>query len=171
MKIIIANGIVFVGCTLLVAAGASKSSVRTVVLQTIQLILSATANFLLGGYTGVVLNLVSIIRNGVVLKNKYTMPVRIGFVLLMIISGLLTNNRGILGYGIILGNAVFTACLGLKKEEILKLALAFCIMWWALYDFVNKNYVGTIFDIATFISSIVGYFRIRKKCELSESET
>lgn len=162
MKIVIANFIMLAGCILLVIAGAAKKARHTVILQTVQLFLAATANFILGGYTGATLNIVSIIRNIIVLKGKYTMLVRIGFVLIMIAAGIYTNNRGLLGYGIILGNAVFTACLGIEREEILKLALAFCILWWAMYDLMNMNYVGAVFDIATFVSSIIGFIRIRK---------
>ena len=152
----------FTGCVLLVMAGGSSDSRRTVILQTGQLLLAAGANVILGGYTGAALNMVSIVRNTVVLKEKYTMPVRAGFVIIMIITGLLTNNRGLLGYGIILGNAVFTACLGLKREEMIKLALAFCIVWWGLYDFTNHNYVGAAFDAATFVSSIIGFIRVKR---------
>ena len=157
---IIANIIMFVGCILLVIAGVIADARRTVFLQTGQLLLAATANILLGAYTGAALNMVSIFRNAVVLKEKYYMPVRIAFIVIMITAGFVTNNRGMLGFGIIIGNVFFTACLGLKREEILKLALAFCIFWWAIYDFRNGNYVGAVFDVATFVSSIVGYIRI-----------
>ena len=162
MIVIIANSIMLIGCILLVIAGGTARARCTVVLQTAQLILAATANILLGGFTGAALNMVSIIRNAVVLKEKYSMSVRIGFVISMIIIGTLTNNRGLLGYGIILGNAVFSACLGLKKEELLKLALAFCIFWWAIYDFSNQNYAGAVFDVAIFVSSIIGFIRIKQ---------
>ena len=161
MVVIIANVVMFIGCILLVIAGGVSDSRRTVVLQTGQLLPAATTNILLGGYTGAALNLVSIARNTVVLKEKYSMPVRIGFMIVMIVTGLVTNNKGILGYGIILGNVVFTACLGLKWEELLKLALAFCIFWWAIYDFTNRNYVGAGFDVATFVSSVIGFMRIK----------
>lgn len=162
MTVITANIIVFIGCILLVMAGGASTAGRTVVLQTGQLVLAAAANILLGGYTGAALNLVSIVRNAVVLKGRYSMPVRVFFVCFMVAAGVCTNNRGMLGYGIILGNAVFTACLGHEREEIIKLALAFCIVWWAMYDFTNQNYTGAVFDAATFLSSIVGFVRIKR---------
>ncbi len=168
MITIIANIIMFAGCILLVLAGATKNPKLTVGLQTGQLAFAATANILLGAYTGAVLNVVAILRNLVVLKDKYIMPVRIGFVFIVIAAGIATNDRGALGYGITMGNAVFTASLGAKRKELVKLALAFCVLWWALYDFANKNYVGAAFDVATFMSSIVGYFRMRREMEKEE---
>lgn len=166
MQLLIANIIMLAGCVLLVMAAGTSKPGRTVALQTGQLLLAATANVLLGGYTGAALNMVSIVRNIVVLKEKYYMPVRILFVILMITTGICTNNRGWMGYGIILGNAVFTACLGQKREELIKVALAFCIFWWSMYDFTNKNYVGAVFDVATFLSAIVGFIRIRRGTEM-----
>ncbi len=166
--VIVGNVVMLAGCILLVIAANAKTDALTVRLQTIQLMLAATANMILGGYAGATLNVVSIIRNVIVLRGLYYIPVRIFFVIMMFVTGILSGGQNVLKYGIATGNAVFSACLGLKKEGIVKLALAFCISWWILYDFSNQNYVGAAFDVATLVSAITGYIRARRTANSTE---
>ena len=159
LTIYIANGIALIGSVLLVIAGVVKTKNRTVWLHTGQLVLASIANFLLSAYTGAVLNIISIFRNAIVLRNCYNNIWRFVFCLIIVFAGLFVNNRGVVGLLTIIGNITYTVFLGTTAKR-LKLALAFCIFCWCVYDFSVQNYVSAMTDIIIGISSLIGFMRI-----------
>ena len=110
--VVAANIISLFGSVLLIAAGLSKKNKATVIYQTCQVCLAAIANIILGAYTGSTLNMLSVARNGIVIKDKYNNRWRTFFVAVNIASGYLLRKPGYLWLLIVFGNSLFTIMLG-----------------------------------------------------------
>ena len=61
--VIIGNIIAFLGCGLMVLVGFIKEKRRILSVQCIQFTLQGASNLILGGYSGFIANVVSILRN------------------------------------------------------------------------------------------------------------
>lgn len=131
-------------------------------LQSGQLMFTAIANFILGAYTGVVMNLVAFVRNAICLKVKYTIALKLIFSAILVGLGLYANNRGFLGILPIIGTVLVTCCLDV--ENVLKLKVYYVIgqCLWIFYDFAVKNYVCTATDAFGIVSNMIGIISVRK---------
>ena len=70
MSVVIGNIISLLASVLMTYSGYIKSKGKFLIVQIIQMSLSALSNFILGGITGTIINLVNIIRNVLCYKNK-----------------------------------------------------------------------------------------------------
>ena len=78
--VLIAKIISVAGCILMVAIGLIRERKKILLTQCVLWAVLTVSNLMLGGVTGAVSNIVSIVRNLYSLKWKLTLPVKIGFI-------------------------------------------------------------------------------------------
>ena len=113
-----------------------------------------------GGVSGLISNLVSILRNVICLKFKFTIPLKIIFIAIQFVLTFIFNSEGIFGWLPAIAAAIFTWFLDVKSDVQLKYVIIFTELFWIVYDIHNKNFSSLFFDIMTIITSIIGIYRL-----------
>ena len=163
MVIVLANLISLIGCILMVVIGLFKDRKHILKAQCAQWFIMGVSNLMLGGVTGFISNMVSIVRNVYTLKKDLTKPVKLGFILLQIVISAAFNQSGMLGWLPIIAAVALTMFVDVKDERVLKLALIFGQSLWTVFDFSLMNYTAFAFDLVTIVSTVVGIRRLSKR--------
>lgn len=150
-------------------AGTIKNNKKFLVLQNTQLCLASLSSFMVGGYTGAIIDVISIIRNTLCYKEKLT-PARKGIIILFqIIFSILLNDAGFIGLCPMFGVLFYTVFMK-NDAKTLKVVTAITLVFWAVYEFYIQLYTAAIFDIIGVISNLVGLYRVTKNKNFKESE-
>jgi len=180
--LLIGNAFSFAGAILMVLVGFVKSRKKIIGAQVIQFILMGIGNFVLGGLTAVITNLLSIVRNLIILKWKFTWPLKILFIasmgglsLLSMFSGQSVMPAGKDPYGIIvwfpiIGTTMFTLFLDVNSDVLLKVVIVISQVFWLIYDLTIMNFASAIFDVLTIVSTSIGVILILRGKEKNDYE-
>ena len=130
--------------------------------------------FLLGAFTGMIMNLLSIPRNlvfAVEHKKEKQLFFTILFILLFIISGIFTWESPRSAFPISamsLGTIVFS----LKSPSVIRFCSLPISIFWLIYNIISISYAGILTESFCFASIIIAIFRfnILKKPELEKIE-
>ena len=159
--IVIGNVISFAGAMLMVAVGFLKTRKSILLTQCAMFSLMGTANIILGGMTGAVSSLVSIIRNLFCMKGPLSVPVKLFIIAIQVMLSIRVNTLGWIGWLPIISACFYTWMIDVKDETSLKLVLIAAQSMWFVYDLTIHNYVGFTFDILTILSNMYGIFSLR----------
>jgi hypothetical protein len=164
--LILGNIIALIAASLSVVIGIIKSKKKVLFTQTIQYITYATADFILGGITGAITNLIGIFRNVLCYKEKLSKIIIAIIILISIILTLIFNNLGFIGLLPLFNNIVYTIFINVKDEFKFKILILTQMILWLIYDLTIKAYTSAIFEVITIISCIITGYQIyinRKK--------
>lgn len=161
MFLIIGNVIAFIASIFMVIAGLLNNRKQILIVQTVQMGLFIVSNIVLGGYTAVVVNAISIIRNLIAYKGKLTNNVSYILLILTAIFTLIFNNHFIIGLLPLIGTIVFTLNLNNKNIAKLKLALSFSMLMWLIFDVYIQSYSSAIFDFLSMTAGIITIYQIK----------
>ena len=127
-----------------------------------QLSFLALSNIVLGAYTGAILNVVSILRNILSMKLKYTLPLKLIISAILAGPGLLANNHGLLGVLPVIGTTLIT--FHLDTDNVIKLKTVYILSQsaWIFYDIAVMNYVSAATDAFGIVSNIIGIVSVKK---------
>lgn len=160
--LLLGNAVSMVGCIIMVAIGFLKKKSHILAAQSVQCLFMGFGNLILGGVSGFVANIVSVIRNLVFAKWQPNLALKIGFILLQFLLSVSSLSSGWIAWLPILAAAVFTWFLDTKSEELLKIVIIGTMVLWLIYDIYYRNYVASFFDVLTILSNTMGFFMIRK---------
>ncbi len=160
MNIIIGNIIAFAGCGLMVLVGFIKQKRRILAVQCVQFALQGASNLILGGFSGFIANVVSILRNLAFFKFKNSVWLKLFFIVLQLLLSLSSLRNGFINWLPLLAAVLFTWFLDLENEVYLKIVIISTQVLWLIYDFVHFNYVAVAFDCFTMVSTVAGIFLI-----------
>lgn len=163
MFLIIGNVIALIASIFMVIAGLLNDRRQILVVQIIQMTLFIISNVVLGGYTAVVVNAISIVRNIVAYKGKLTNNVSYFLLVLTTIFTLIFNNHFIIGLLPLVGTIVFTLNLNNKNITKLKLALSFSMLMWLIFDLYIKSFSSALFDFLSMAAGIMTIYQIKNK--------
>lgn len=152
-----------IGCILMVAIGLLRKKSHILIAQSFQCGFMGVGNLILGGVSGFISNVVSIIRNLVFVKFPCTTALKIFFIALQFCLSLGALNDGWISWLPVLSAALFTWCLDTQSAAKLKLCILTTQVMWLTYDIYYHNYVAATFDVLTMISNTIGYFMVRKQ--------
>jgi hypothetical protein len=161
--ILIGNTISFAGAVLMVAVGFLKTRRSILLTQCSMFTLMGAANIILGGFTGAVSSLVSIIRNILCLKGPLSVPVKLFVIAIQIILSVKVNSLGLIGWLPIISACFYTWMIDVKDETTLKIVLIIAQSMWLAYDLAICNYVAFTFDILTILSNAYGIISLRSQ--------
>lgn len=160
--LIVGNIVALIGSVVMVIASYVKESKKTIFLQTIQMLLFVLSNLVLKGIPGVVINLLSCVRNILAYKGLLSKMTIASLLLIIIGCTVLFNNLGIIGYVPLVGTIIFTIFINSKKTVVFKMALLISVFMWLIYDIYIKSYTSAIFDFGTIVAGIISLIRLKK---------
>lgn len=160
--LVLGNGISMIGCLIMVAIGFLKKKSHILLAQSVQCGFMGFGNLILGGVSGFIANVVSILRNLIFARLSVTMPLKVFFIALQVVLSLGSLGDGLVCWLPVLASAVFTWFLDTKSEAKLKLVILTTQVMWLIYDIYYRNFVAASFDVLTMISNTIGFFMVQK---------
>lgn len=160
--LLIGNLISGIGCLLMVAIGLLRKKSHILIAQSLQCGFMGLGNLVLGGTSGFIANLVSIIRNLVFVKYEATRSLRLAFVALQLLLSLGYLGGGLVCWLPILAAGIFTWFLDTKSETVLKIVILSTQCLWLIYDIYYRNYIASAFDIMAILSNGVNLILMLK---------
>lgn len=151
---LVANIIAFIASIIMVLTGLLNNKKQILFVQGIEIILFMTSDIIIGGYSGAVINLLSLVRNIIVYKDRLNITSK---VLLLISSTALTlyfNNLGLIGLLPLASMYIYVLFMNTKDIKKFKILMIVTMFMWATYDMTIKLYTSLTFDILTIISTL-----------------
>lgn len=161
--LIIGNAVSMVGCLIMVLIGFLKKKSHILVAQSVQCLFMGVGNLVLGGVSGFICNIVTIIRNLVFLKLRNTTALKIFFIALQLVLSLGSLTDGFISWLPLIAAAIFTWCMDTKSAAKLKICILCTQVMWLTYDLYYRNYVASAFDVMTFVSNLIGLYMVCRK--------
>ena len=161
--LLLGNAVAMIGCLIMVFIGFLKKKHHILIAQCIQCVFMGVGNLVLGGISGFICNIVTILRNLVFLKFRNTTFLKVFFILLQFVLSIGTLSLGFISWLPILSAALFTWYMDTKSEAKLKIVILCTQVMWLTYDLYFRNYVASAFDVMTFLSNCIGLYWICKK--------
>ncbi len=161
MSIVIGNIISLLASVLMTYSGYIKSKGKFLIVQIVQMSLSALSNFILGGITGTIINLVNIIRNVLCYKNKLNKYSIILILTLSISLSLYFNNLSFIGLLPLLSTILYTTLMNIKDIKKFKYLTITTMLLWLIYDICIMNYVSALFDLLTIGSNSIAIYQLK----------
>ena len=161
--LLIGNAVSMIGCLIMVLIGFLKRKNHILVAQCAQCLFMGMGNLVLGGISGFVCNIVTIIRNLVFLKFRNTTFLKIAFIVLQFVLSMGSLSAGFISWLPILAAALFTWCMDTRSEAKLKICILITQVMWLTYDLYFRNYVASAFDVMTMVSNCIGLYMVCRK--------
>lgn len=161
--LLIGNATSFVGCLIMVGIGLLKKKTHILIAQSVQCLFMGVGNLLLGGVSGFICNIVTIIRNLVFVRFQNTTFLKVFFILLQLLLSLGSLSTNLITWLPLISAALFTWCMDTKSAAKLKVCILCTQVMWLSYDLYYRNYVASAFDVMTMVSNTVGFFMVRKQ--------
>lgn len=159
----IGNAVSMIGCLIMVLIGLLKQKSHILIAQSVQCLFMGAGNLILGGVSGFICNIVTIIRNLVFLKFRNTAALKIFFILLQLILSLGSLTDGFISWLPLIAAALFTWCMDTRSAAKLKICILCTQIMWLIYDLYYRNFVASAFDVMTFISNVIGLYMVCRK--------
>ena len=159
--VIIANIISFIGSLLMVSMGLIKRKKNVLIVQCFQCGLMGIGNLMLGGVSGFLVDMITIVRNLISFRREFTTPFKIGFIAILAVLNCFTNKLGIIGWLPVVAGGLFTWFLDTKNDIVIKINCIAGQIMWAVFDFAILNYSAFVFDAVTLCSNLAGIARLR----------
>lgn len=160
--LLIGNAVAMIGCTIMVGIGFLRKKNHILIAQSLQCLFMGAGNLILGGVTGFISNMVTILRNLVFARRAVTTPLKLFFIALQILLSLGSLGTGLIGWLPVLAAVVFTWFLDTNSEVTLKIIIISTLAMWLVYDLYYRNYVASIFDVLTICSNSVNLFLMKR---------
>ena len=161
--LLIGNAVSMVGCLIMVAIGFLKKKNHILIAQSAQCCFMGLGNLILGGISGFVCNIVTIVRNLVFLRFPVTTGLKIFFIVLQLLLSLGSLSINLITWLPLLSAALFIWFLDTRSDAKLKVVILCTQVMWLTYDLYYRNYVASAFDVMTMISNLIGLYMIVKK--------
>lgn len=163
-------------CILMVAIGYIKRKRNVLIAQNIQFILFSISYACIGGISAVVGNMISLLRNLICLKWNLNTPLKIFFIALQFVITYISlynvwfnflpmnaGTHGALDWLPFIAATLITLTLSSKSDMIIKLGCIGSIICFGTYDFTLRNWTVFAFDCFSFVTSLIGVYRIHKE--------
>lgn len=161
--LLIGNAVSMVGCLIMVGIGLLKKNAHILIAQSVQCLFMGAGNLILGGVSGFICNIVTIIRNLVFLKFRNTAALKIFFIVLQLVLSLNSFSAGFISWLPLIAAALFTWYMDTKSPAKLKIVILCTQIMWLTYDLYYRNYVASAFDVMTFVSNVIGLYMVTRK--------
>lgn len=159
-NILIGNIISFAAAVFLAVSCVVKDRKQVFILQFMNCAVLALASYFFGSYAAISTLALCCVRNVFITKDKFTRPVMTVIVILVIICGVLTNNRGIIGLMPVLATVEYTmCCYFITNIRKTKISILLNESIWLVYSFIVQDYSTALTDVAVIIVDIVAILK------------
>lgn len=161
-RIVLGNGVFFLGAVILVLLGLIRTKRNILIAQILQEAFMGAGMLILGGIAGFIVDVISIFRNLVCIRWRYTLKWKLIFIAAQ--AGLYAafGSEGFYGWMPVVAMCLFTWFLDTENVVLLKALIAVMQLMWLVYDISIVNYVGMVVDVVSGITNIVGIFLVKK---------
>lgn len=159
--ILIGNLVSLVGCILMVLAGFLKNRKTILTVQCFQFGFLGTANLILGGVTGFVSGIISILRNLVFFNGRKSTLLKVIFISVQVLLSL-NHLHGLIEWFPIFSAVLYTWFLDSDNAAVIKGSIMGAQVLWLVYDLIYQNYTAALFDAFTIISNFIGILMLKK---------
>ena len=145
---------------------ATRKTTRGVLLvQSVSQIIYGIGSVVLGGYSGAVQNVMSVLRNFVAIMKIDSKVLKWVMVILGVVLGALFNNLGIWGWLPILANLEYTLAVFYFKDNqrALKIAFLISVVLFAVFNGIILSIVGVVTNMIVLITGIIALVREKKE--------
>lgn len=149
-----------IGAALLLYSTFSNTKEKMLTIQIFDSAFNAIADAILGGWAGVMLNVVSIARNITTTKGKMNNVLLAGLLGITLVISLCFNKSGLLPLVASVEYTIVVSKCDLFKSKV---ALAVNLSLWLFYDISLRSYPIAIADAVILISTIVSIARMSKE--------
>ena len=160
MQLICGNIVALIASILMLISGIVKDRKKIIYIQSLQILAFAISDLILGGYTGTIVNLISLLRNYWCFKDTLTNDKKTILIFLSVVFTLLFNNLGFLGLLPLISTVVYTCFMDVKNTIKLKLLIIFTMVLWLIYDIFIQSYISAAFDFFSIIANIVTIYQL-----------
>lgn len=141
-----------------------KTNRSMLLVQIISQLFYGIGSFVLKGYSAVAQNAVTVVRNLVAMKGKTSRIVEWILILSGVLLGIAFNNRGIIGYLPVVANLEYSvAVFYVRSERGLKASFMVNAVFFSVFNFILRNYVGFVTNIVVAITTLVAIIRSGRK--------
>ena len=161
--LLIGNAISMIGCLIMVLIGFLRKKNHILIAQSVQCVFMGVGNLVLGGISGFICNIVTIIRNLAFLKFRNTTAMKLFFIALQFVLSIGTLSAGWISWLPIVSSALFTWYMDIQSQAKLKVVILITTLMWLTYDLTYRNFVASAFDVMTFVSNCIGLYMILKR--------
>lgn len=167
-NVVLANAIALVSAAVEFISNTIKHRKTTIRLQIVSRTLDVTTDFLLSGFSGLVVDGADAIRN--VLNFHDQLTPRRQFLLVMgtIVLIPFVNNLGVIGLLPLISTVFFTCTAHTKDPFKFKMINAIEFLPWVVYDFTIQSYVSMAGDILSIVLCVIAAIRIKRREDKAE---
>ena len=143
---------------------ATRKTAKAVLhIQNLSQLIYCIGTIVLGGYSGAVQNVVSILRNFVAIRNIKNKFLEWLLVSLGVILGLVFNNLGLMGLLPVVANLQYTLAVFRfqDNDRALKISFAIAVGLFALFNLAIYNVVGVLSNLVVFVTTVINLLRSR----------
>ena len=164
MNIIIGNIISFFSALCMILSCCSKDMKKVFVYQFGECFLLAIASCFFGTFSAVITLLLCAVRNIIVAYKKFTKPLMIIFVILVLVFGILVNNRGVIGLLPVIATIEYTiCCYSVTDLKGTKISILINLLIWIVYSFIILDFSTAILDSVIAIIDIIAIIKLVKE--------
>ena len=160
-RIVLGNGIFFVGAVILALSGLIRTKRNILIAQTLQEVFMGVGMLILGGISGFIVDTISIFRNLVCMRWNYTLKWKLIFIAAQVGFYAAFGTEGFYGWLPVVAMGLFTWFLDSENVILLKILLAGMQLMWLVYDISIVNYVGMVVDVVSAVTIVVGMFLVK----------
>ncbi len=167
IHLVCGNFVALIASILMAYSGSVKDNKKIIYIQTIQILLLTASTLILGGYTGAIVNAISVLRNVLCYKDKLTNTMKTILILLCIPPSILFNNLGFLGLLPLVSTILYTCFMNVKSTIKLKFLLIITLILWIIYDVLIHSYTSALFELITVILHTITIYQLSRKNKIA----
>ena len=169
-RIIIGNIIALIGCIIMVISGYIKSKEKTLILISVHQTFHMIANFVLGSFSGGIVNALSIPRNILAAKDKLKPIIKVIVIVPTVALSVIFNKIGLIGYLPIISTVLYTVFMDKLNPKNFKILTLITYLPWCIHDLYVKDYATFVFDILGMCTTTIAIIRIQSDIKKNNAE-
>ena len=161
-NIITGNIFSMTSMVLIMLGGLVKKKSRFIFLQMIHNILAVLSGLFLCAPTAVISAGTSCVRDYITYKNKMTFNISIIMSAMTVIMAIVCNGAEMFGYMPLIAMIPYAFLIAKTDDIQTKFLTIYTMIFWCIYDFGTRNYVGSLFDVITITTCINGILELKE---------
>lgn len=142
-----------------------KNTKQILLMQTISFFFKTLHYYLLGGISGFLTSLISMIRNLIFYKIKTNKIWTVTFIIAYLIIGIITF-KSIYSLLPVFATITYTLIINQGKPKYLRYGMIITSISWLIYNIYISSYSGVILQAVTLITSIIAIINLDKKKDI-----
>ena len=164
MNLIIGNLISLAAAVFLAVSCIVKDHKKVFLWQTVNCLLLAVSSYFFGSFAGITTLFLCALRNILIVTDRYTKPAMLVTLVSVIASGLIANNKGIIGLLPIVATVEYTICCHyVHGKNATRWSIFANEVIWVLYSLLILDVSTAVSDLVIIVVDIVAIVKDRNQ--------